>query len=290
MGIGSHTGFYIMGIVFSLMILSSNCSKVEELPVGSLNGEDLLVVNSILSPDTVISLNLTKSVSVNSPDKFLYLMNADVAVYEDNAFLCNLNYEDKGNYIAPGIKPKPGRRYQIIVNEPGFEIISAETELKESPDVIGLDTVSYRDEAGHFLKISMNYKTNGGDSCYYFINVFKFENLDNKDGKEINIHQPSFNKIEVLKGGVFGDEGKTANHSICFSVKYDELGTGIHILFSSISQAYFRYILSYCIYLENKLEWDNLSGPVPVYGNIHGGLGIFGSANSWSGIIAINTN
>jgi hypothetical protein len=275
--------------VFILMILASNCSKAKELPIDSSNGDDLLVVNSILSPDTIISLNLTKSVSLNTPDKYLYLMNADINVYEDHSFLCSLNYEDKGNYIAPGIKPKPGKRYQIVVNEPGYEIITAETDVNTAPDVIGVDTVSYINEVGRFTMISIDYKASVGNCCYYFLNVLKSENPGDGDGPELNIYQPSFGKIDVLKGGLFMDNGATTGtQSIFFSVKYEDIGTGIHLAFSKISKEYFKHILSYCNYLQNKLEWNNLTEPIPVYSNINGGLGMFGSSSSWSEIIHFN--
>lgn len=116
-----------------------------------LDEEDkLLVVNSLISSDTTISVNITKTISSLDGDAFIKFINdAEVNLYEDDEFVEIMNRDTLGTYVST-IKPQLGKKYSITAKHSNYPELSASTYL---PDTVPINNVTIS------LNIDTTYET-----------------------------------------------------------------------------------------------------------------------------------
>lgn len=80
------------------------------------------VVFAVLNPNEPISVRLTRTVPLNTPDSVnTTIFNATVTVYENDALRETLRLGSDGNYRSPGlVRPTPSKEYHVRVEHPQF--------------------------------------------------------------------------------------------------------------------------------------------------------------------------
>jgi len=284
-----------------LVLFIAACETI--IDVNIPNTEKKLVLNATISPDSLIVINLSKSLHILDNEAIRnYVANANVKIYEDEAYMETMTYQGNGNYKTQLLKPQVQCRYRVEVKLKDEEQkYIAEDLVPERILIANLDTVSFfsPQKTGILCKITfddMPHKKN-----YYFLQVSAFQvfnttNLIKKTGSQFYKNIPITSDDPIIKheqhsalpllenqrlvsgGLVFSDEiidGMTSELSFKInSQTFAEVDTSkFYVHLNSISKNYFLYLKSHAKYI-NSFE-NPLSEPVQVFSNVSRGLGVF---------------
>ena len=272
-----------------------------------------LVVNSVINPDSLITMRLSKSKSVlDQADFFTVVRDARVTLYEDGREVARLNDQGEGRYLAD-FRPSIGRQYTVEAAAEGLPPVEAHSSI-QTPIVIEDVTVnkvkiengstcingdcqpSYSDEYQLGLRLSdPPNQVNYYEIVAYAVVQDSFPNYDDL-GNFIGYDSTQWenqvylqtddpvvdNPYSDLEGGGFYGE------SLLFS---DELFSGQSYTVAFTTDTYFGEVKELTVqlrtlsedqyqYLRTRhLQEYNASNPlsevVPVYTNIENGFGIF---------------
>lgn len=282
------------------VLLLSSCIK--EIPLDETSYNPRLVVNSIFCPDSIIKVQVSKTVLVTDTGNRI-IDNANVSLYKEGVFLGSLANMGNGYYVFETY-PEKGKLYEIKVDAPGFNTVTANEIIPEKTDII---SCSFRgpiaaidptmgDEMGD---INIVFKDNAITKNYYEI-VFYW--LINGKTDYIPIYNISLD-IPVLKneGDIdyepssifFSDELFNGNE---FSININmymgfgrngENGTQIeppgklYVILRSTSYNYYKYRKLWTRHYHNQNQGidfyqDLFRGePITMYTNVENGNGIF---------------
>ncbi|MDO9634892.1 MAG: DUF4249 domain-containing protein [Paludibacter sp.] len=172
--------FHKILILLLSTILLVACEKEIEFK-GEISNP-MIVVNSYVSPDSLVYAHLTKSKFFLSSKKgFDYVNNAEVSIYVNSQFKENLNFTADGMYRG-SFKPMVGDTVKLLVKTAGFEDVESVTIIQSPSTILSVDTtmvIKYRD-----LVIE------GKDTmaCYYSGDV-DFRIKINDNGNEQNYYR-----------------------------------------------------------------------------------------------------
>ena len=125
---------YILIIFLPVAVWS--CTKTIEF--NDKGTGNLLVVNSLINPDSCISGTISQSTSILKSNTVGTLLNGTVDLYE-NGMLIKQITSILGKFRAADIKPKVGNTYRIVVSANGKQT-EAETTIPTQTEVISVDT------------------------------------------------------------------------------------------------------------------------------------------------------
>lgn len=109
-------------IIFAITLLAASCTQELDLPFPQ--GEEQLVLNSVLHPDSIIKVSLTRTLPLGTTGSdFPTVDNAEIRLYEDNVLVGMPAYQDS-IYVLDYL-PKAGKEYSIKAEVPGSVILSA---------------------------------------------------------------------------------------------------------------------------------------------------------------------
>ena len=112
-----------------------------------MSSRDLLVVNGLLSPDSIISISVTKAgTSPISREQFEVVEQAEVELFENGDFLGVAAYNSVLKRYILNYYPKPGESYSIAVNVSNYPELNASTNIPKTANITGcytLNTNSY---------------------------------------------------------------------------------------------------------------------------------------------------
>ncbi len=127
-------------IIFLIIIATSLISCVEVLDISLEDSEKLLVLNGIIEPDSIVKVNLSKSINATDGDAFIkFIKGADVELYADSEFVEKLQYDTNGYYIGQ-TKPVLGKTYTVKVKYEDKPQLQAATTI---PQAVQLKNISY---------------------------------------------------------------------------------------------------------------------------------------------------
>ncbi len=116
----------------AVIFLLSSCIK--EIPLDETILNPKLVVNSIICPDSLIRVQVSKTVAITDSGNRI-IENANVMLYKEGAFVSTLANIGNGIYVY-GTYPEKGKLYEIKVNAPGFFSVSANEIIPEKTNII----------------------------------------------------------------------------------------------------------------------------------------------------------
>lgn len=126
----------LAALVLSLFIVSCE-SEIE------FNGDDtasMMVLHSILTPDSVIKAHITKSkFFLRDDSSFDPVTDAEVNVYVNNVFAEKLTARGKGVYTG-SYRPQPGDTVKITARNNSLGEVRSLTEISHPNPVISVDT------------------------------------------------------------------------------------------------------------------------------------------------------
>lgn len=309
-----HNIRYVIPIVAAMSaILLSGCEQ--DLNLDKYKNpeiDNLLVVNSILNPDSVIKVSVTDPYFFTSPHTtFAPVTTLDVQVTDESGKWHSLIYDEDSKLYISSIKPTAGETLNMQISRDG-DVISCCDSI---PDKVVIEEVTasgdgpmhiYWDNDYRFT-YKITFQDTPGRENYYFL---KIENdaLNHDFSQMGQVDYTTDYVFLVLAGminrnmqgwkpdGVFGypfsDKGIDGQrYTITVSEVLQMPLVGMikqlprKVNLYSISKAYFEYMLSILSmdYEESSLKGDLLSlglmEPTKVYSNINGGTGLMGSYN-----------
>ncbi|MDD4971496.1 MAG: DUF4249 domain-containing protein [Paludibacter sp.] len=202
------TIYKIISILLGIFLFVS-CEK--EIVFKGEIADPMVVVNSYITPDSIISAHISESrFFLNDTTTFKNISNADVSVFVNGVFKEKMGLVEEGNYKGT-YKPVIGETIKLIVKVPDKKDVSSEAIIEPKPDILSLDTTniwtgkSYNIQnvgylngsnyeykldtistvTGHIINYKLKFNDNGNQKNYYrlvvntkerFITVNKFTN------------------------------------------------------------------------------------------------------------------
>jgi len=307
----------VPGIV--LLVLLNSCISEMEYPEEFF--VDLLVVNSIIDPDSLVQVNVSQSLLPNGKVEFVYVDDADVALTNDNSIEPeSFLYKNLGWYQNQDIQIYAGKEYSLEVRSSQSPSISSNTLVPEKPSIsdvnINGDSVSFK------------IVDDGSREDYYFVTLYGWEKnselIQREDGSNTYTEDTIYHRISTiskeeyveayfdgrygwvnnLTGFTYDDEfwdvkpdfeaesfifsdhlinGKT----IDFNIEVDMLNFLYPDRIPAFELRVHKIDINYYEYLISVAEYLStdetpLIERAIVYNNIVGGYGVFGSQNGVS--------
>jgi hypothetical protein len=294
------TKFYLALPGVFVVFLFSSCIKTldDELP----QTEPKLVINGIVNPDSVLQVNISKTVHIfanESSNNAPFIHDATVRAFRDGQFLFNLEEDENGYYSKTGFYPSQAHSYKIEVEKAGFKTVFAETDIPEPVSIKSVDTSIITDvEYGYVsttIKCKLKYNDPPGMENYYRLDCYVSyidENGDEVIGKQYiyvdegseYLFDRSWNYLlwnDILIGG-----NESSVDFYIYTGYYegekskDTISLTYTLLFTSLSEDYYKYDKTRGLYFENGGTSDPFSEPVLIYTNVTNGFGIFGGSSN----------
>jgi hypothetical protein len=168
-------------IVISFLML---VSCVDEIAFKGSETAPRLVVNCIISPDSLIIAHVSQSNSIQKPPKGNNIVtNAVVRLYENSQFIGFLtinNQEIEQDtalnvaeiYGLAGLKLTAGNLYKLEVEAPGFEPVYAQVAMPKPVEIIRVDTSyvtirDYWDRHSSVISFTVTFNDPSAEKNYY---------------------------------------------------------------------------------------------------------------------------
>ena len=172
------------GIFFILIVLSALSSCIQTIPLESVEVNKILVVNSLITPDSLFSCEVTRVFPINDTANH-NVENATVSVYEAESEkpVCRLMHQSNGRYVG-NVKPAIGIRYRIEVEADGYPKVTGETIVPNKPVI---NNVSFARNMGwdpllnwSYCELKFNVEDNETFNDFYEVifSAFRKSNTD----------------------------------------------------------------------------------------------------------------
>jgi len=143
--------------------LFASCEKDVEFK-GTMT-KSVLVVNSFVSPDSVVSANVSESkFFLEEESTITGIENATVSVYVNDVFKEKMIHTDKGNYTGTYI-PTIGEIIKLVVTVPNKTDVSCQDKVLTRPEIVSVDTAVTSSTGGYLL--DYHTKLNSNDTQVY---------------------------------------------------------------------------------------------------------------------------
>ena len=301
-------------ILFILLVCVS-CETVIDLEIPE--HESVLVLNGILSTDSIVKISLSNSVGAFENNQINSIDDAIVLIYENNLLLDTMNVAGPDTFWVDGqginnsifhyeldYYPKTGFDYRIEVQHENYNNIYASTTIPDNINIFNVSTVDNSLDTNYLqgtLNFSFNDDPNKKDyyrislnitSSYYYDQYYDDWIFFPGEGKRYQVsfasNDPSFPSYIPWEGYTF--HGK----SVLFTDElFDGLQKDISLDFDfklGFVDSLFLNLISYSQgayeYFESLQSQSNQGflgpfggEPIPVYTNVQNGLGILASYN-----------
>ncbi|NOZ45269.1 MAG: DUF4249 domain-containing protein [Chlorobi bacterium] len=291
--------FNFIILTMALLQFGTGCEKVLDIDIP--DNDRKIVVNGLLNTDSLITVNISKSLNILDSKNIKFLDDAEVKLYRNNVFIEYLTNAGNGNFKSSITKPVNGEKYKIEVSEGNIQTAFSETVIPSS--LIGeitIDTTTnYVSENQFYSHESLECTVSfddppNEDNYYWFYLTGLYENFiwdsenfnDSVVYSRTNLYFESNDPIidswisSGKNGFVFSDElfkGKT----IKFIINLDKgmfygVDTNIlHFNVNIITKDFYLYAITHDKHLDAMN--NPFTEPVQVYTNIENGYGIFAS-------------
>ncbi len=291
---------------FTFSMLFASCDIVVDLDIPE--HERVLVVNSILTTDSMINASISHSVGAFDASSISYVNNATVEVYEDGVLLgemdeqASLSYDSSGELDSTYVynfnqNPVAGKIYSYEIVHPDYEAVRAETTVPAAVklNVNDVTLLSEQDYENHY-RVRFSFNDAPEDNFYRLRLRYQNEYYDGFDYFESN-DASMLSSAGVQSDGAtfYGDEalfddemfnGTEKEISIDFfdynkffwgEEPDDDFETEYILELTSVSESYYTYIRSLRAHYNNQDQFIFAGEPVQVFTNIENGLGVLGS-------------
>lgn len=199
----------ILSIIFLALglILFVSCEK--EIEFNGEISEPMVVLNSFISPDSIICANLTKSrFFLSNKSGFDYINNAEISVYVNGLFREKLNFKKDGTYQA-SFKPNAGDTVRLLVKVAGYDDVESTAIIQHPSNILTT-------EAKKVEKRREIYKTGDEISAYYLSGDCEF-NVKIKD----NAREQNYYRLVAKKRNqtVYNNDTITYEYDINFTLE-----------------------------------------------------------------------
>jgi hypothetical protein len=283
-------------LIIWIAIQFTGCVKIINEDITSK--ETKLVINSVIAPDSIFTVNISRTFNIfddESSNNLPFVDSATVNVYEDNNFLFQLEPDGFG-YYKKYFYPQVNKKYRIEVfskkygnasstatipikvNHEKFDTMFYEYEEYGQKYVDFMAEIIYKDPESednfYMLSAKALYKDDMGYEGIYRLSLYVPEN-------ESELFDVSYN--ELLWSDKFTNGNQVTITFSYFTMYYETIDISknidsidIEFYFKSVSKDYYAYLKSVNLFYETNNS-DPFMQPVVIYSNIENGYGIFSS-------------
>ena len=287
-------------------MLFASCDIVVDLDIPE--HKRVLVVNSILTTDSIINASISHSVGAFDASSISYVNNATVEVYEDGVLLgemeeeASLSYDSMGEPDSTYVynfnqNPVAGKIYSYEIAHPDYDAVRAETTVPAAVKFNANDVtlLSEEDDEKHYrVRFSFN---DAPDVNFYrlrlrYQNAYydRFDYFESNDASMISsaglqsdgatfYGDEAFFDDEMFNGNEkeISIDFFAYNKPFWFEEPDDDFETEYTLELTSVSESYYTYIRSLRAHYDNQDQFIFAGEPVQVFTNIENGLGVLGS-------------
>ena len=278
-------------IFLLILVIASLCSCETVVDIELPEHKPVLVMNGVLSTDSVFYIKMTHSKSSLDTKPIEPILNATVNLYYPGGQLIgNLDHTGGGYYSIPSFIGTPGAEYVIEAVAPNYDKISATAAI---PVPVPVLSYTFKDSAldmGGYMVAQLDVTINDPlEKNYYAIQLLK-----------IDTAIPSFPHIEAMWIYPANSESGFEEEGLTDVLVNDELFNGkshtVSVLLDSYHLEPFYqpnhtlqlqlrlktisrdlYLYERTFNLQQLNSGNPFSEPVRVHGNITGGFGILGA-------------
>lgn len=285
-------------IIFFIFLLFISFSCTKEVPYPNVNSKKYPVISAFINQNGIKAKAIWSN-SVNEKFTTLPIENAIIKLFENDNLIGELQHNSNGTYTYSGFTPTEGAEYNITINIPEQEELSAKTIMP------------YKVIPNENYMISQNY--NGRSSVFqifkdpeeqtnYYLSTIRTKLFKDKSTieKSIEIYGYEAGESNIFiyindnnLGCLFNDNlfnGRTYYYKATindydYRYFYENYQWETENIFSdsayiiphlrSINYDMYKYY--YDSYLQNLYAEDPFSNNYPVHSNITNGYGIFGA-------------
>ncbi|MEA4935612.1 MAG: DUF4249 domain-containing protein [Paludibacter sp.] len=189
------------------LLLFVSCEK--EIEFNGEISEPMVVLNSYISPDSIIYAHLTKSrFFLNNNRGFEFINNADILVYVNHVFREKLNFTENGIYRGT-FKPTAGDTVRLLVKVTGYDDVESTTTVLSPSNILST-------EAKMVEKSRDEYTINGEVSAHYLSGNCEF-NVKIRD----NVSEQNYYRLVVKKRNlnIYSNDTIISEYFINFSLE-----------------------------------------------------------------------
>ena len=202
-------------ILFSLILAFTwACTKTLDFDDNGVG--NLIVLNSLISPDSCVSGRISQSTSILKGNRYGGVsegsnIKGSVELYENGIKVGQINSVN-GNFRFTEIKPKTGNTYRIVVTSNGKQA-DAETTIPNQVEVISADTTTIRNEWGNMLYFKIKFRDSSEKDYYRIVitneSMVRLTNLEDtiKTRYYINRYSGSFTSDDPVFKSVYNNFG-----------------------------------------------------------------------------------
>ena len=276
-----------------ILVFINFLSCIRDVMIDEKNAPPEITINCILDTDkdTVIAY-ISYSRLIQSTQQFEPIKNAKISLFENDNNLGNFVWQDSSAYIL-SFSVNPGKKYRIEAKI-GDKTIWAETSV---PQII---TASIEESSFEYDSFSITLKDNPKINSFYWVSATGYKGVEENRNKNIACmlysnyeFSDDFNRL-TYKNGNYKFEFEyyiripnkylpENNSTIIFSPQC--INRPVEIFLLSTDYHLDKYMKSSLLMWNIDYYAEEVPiaySPFPVYSNIHGGTGIFGSLNSVS--------
>ena len=285
-----------------------------------------MVINSVVSPDTVVMASITRTWFYPDKKPYVNLPHAHVELYINNQYIETMQWKTLNNPRNPdqpdtlflsNTIPAEGDRIKIVASTPEYGTVTAEdiipkkVAIKNASHTIKKGNGVYQGTISDYFEIyyevtfdefpeKNNYylaKITQIKTGYYGYYETEIDYIDPvfKEQDAILDESMAFNGLEKRGGALFTDQsinGQTYTLQIKeTTAELDETEQRIISIYS-LSESYFLYLLSLQKIAGSTLEGGlgniGLAEPLRVYSTVEGGTGILGGNQHSETTITLN--
>ncbi len=294
---------YITLLVLPLLLTVSSCVKVlnDELKSEKIK----LVVNGVLTPDSTLAVNISRTFNIfddESVQNLPFVDDATVKFYQNGEYLFDLESQDTGYYVK-NFYPQTGKKYFITVSATGYDDVSAETVVPDAVKIEKIDTSStvYEEFGTKYLNLKADLTYNdpeNEDNFYMLTGKYHLTNgsdINYEDVLDLMVPEGEAELFDKSYGALLWTDKFTNGQEVTVHFTYyqwylmkaagkDNLNVTFTFYLKSLSKDYYIYLKSLNLYNENFGD-DPFMEPVIIHSNVKNGYGIFGAFNTDSIVI-----
>lgn len=278
--------------------------------------EPTMVLNCILSPDTTVMAQVSKTVFFTDyQETDPIVSDAEVKLYANGAFIEEMKYNEKSRMYTAAYRPSAGEMIHLeassqIGNVSGEGIVPEAVPIEkvtltghtfDDPDQIIWTPDGPAYGKSYEVTYHITFNDNPSTRNFYFIRIegengLAAETLDYSHDDVFQAQQSSIDGV-TTDTGIYGNEGRTFTDELinggCYTLKIVEKAPLYtdgnesrprRIILYSLSEAYYHYLTG--IFNSNEESVSNslielgFAEPSPHYTNIIGGTGIVGAVQT----------
>lgn len=229
----------LYGVVI-ICFIATLISCEYDYDTSSLEYDKQVVVNSIITPDSIIKAKLYWSCNILDTLKYEGVSNFDAKIYEDDFLIFEgINLSDS---IVTSLHPKEDSKYKIEIDVPNYNKITAETYIPIAPKG-NIEFIEWR--CGDSYKENLKYRG------YYHFNIDKVEAIEQTRAilvraiaqydnrhlstpcNQLNITNAYCDQFNVLLDNYNAEyKGSAIHHEFYIRVPYKNINTAMPLLFS----------------------------------------------------------